>query len=142
MSIDPKLPKRSHSKQQRKVGTCPLPSRPHCETSAPNMDRQSSFEANVVMQLTQESPDDHEAAASSLLALSSPPCRPYGSSMDTPFHYIVDSIVSRTSVEASAPSAMIIDETVISNLYSLGAHSSCYWQRPEPIVWLSGLSSY
>ena len=40
--------------------------------------------------------------------------------MDTPFHYIVNSIVGRTSVETSAPSAMIIDETVVSNLYSLG----------------------
>jgi hypothetical protein len=121
MSNAPKPPKRSHSKQRRKVGTRPLYSGTPCATPTSNLDRQSSVNVNVVTQPSQECHDDDQIVASTLLALSSSPGRPPGASSATPFHSIVDSIVGRANQEEPALSSSGIDDSVIINhLYALG----------------------
>jgi hypothetical protein len=117
MSNAPKPVKRSHSKQRRKVNDDPLPIHTPCESLAANV--------NVVTQPTQECHhDDDEIAAITLLALSSSPGRPPGSSPASPFHSMVDSIVARANhQETSYPSTSIIEERVNNNLYALGLHS-------------------
>ena len=109
MSNAPKPVKRSHSKQYRKVNDAPLPIRTPCESLAANV--------NVVTQPTQECRhDDDEIAASTLLALSSSPGRPPGSSQATPFHSMVDSIIARANHQGtSSPSTSIIEERVINS---------------------------
>ena len=101
--------KPSHSKQRHKVNDDPLPILTPCESLAANV--------NVVMQPTQECRhDDDEIAASTLLALSSSPGRPPGSSPATPFHSMVDSIVARANHQGtSSPSTSIIEERVINS---------------------------
>jgi hypothetical protein len=113
----PKPVKRSHSKQRHKVNNVPLPIRTPCESLAANV--------NVVTQPTQECRhDDDEIAASTLLALSSSPGRPPGSSPATPSHSMVDSIVARVNhQETSSLSTSIIEERVINHLYALGLRS-------------------
>ena len=117
MSNSPKPVKRSHSKQRRKVNDDPLTILTPCESLAANV--------NVVTQPTQECRhDDDEIAASTLLALSSSPGRPPGSSPATPFHSMVDSIVARANHQGtSSPSTSIIEERSISSLYTLGLRS-------------------
>ena len=113
----PKPVKRSHFKQHCKVNDDLLPIRTPCESLAANV--------NVVMQRTQACHhDDDEIVAITLLALSSSPGHPPGSSPASPFHSIVDSIVARANhQETSSPSTSIIEERVNNNLYALGLRS-------------------
>ena len=103
--------------QRCKVNDGPLPIRTPYESLAANV--------NVVTQPTQECRhDDDEIAASTLLALSSSPGCPPGSSSATPFHSMVDSIVARANhQETSSTSTSIIEERVINSLYTLGLRS-------------------
>lgn len=99
---------------------CP-PSAIICESPAANLPRQSSLNVNVVSQPSQESYATLDDAAITLLPLSTSPGRPPDSSIATPFHSLVDSIVGRSNEVARASSPAGSDEIdSITDQYSLG----------------------